>query len=206
MDMKRLFTAILMIAAVLTSALAMSADEVLKRASSALTSGNGVTAAFTAVSDGGNALKGTFSMAGRKFALITPEYASWYNGSDLWSFSDQTGETTLSTPTADELLEINPFEIVSRYSQSFTAKGVKAPDGKEAVALTPKSKNATVKRAVVTVSKSTWLPTSIVIDFASGGNITVNVTSISKPAAPIGQTVFEYPLMMYQGVEVIDLR
>ncbi len=204
--MKRHLTAIMLLIAACAVSMAMTADEVLRKASSALTSGNGVTAAFTAVSDGGNAVKGSFTMAGRRFSLITPEYASWYNGQDLWSFSDQTGETTLSTPTPDELLEINPFEIISRYSRSFSAKNAKAPEGKAAVALTPKAKNSTVKRAVVTVSQSTWLPTSIVIEFASGGDITVNVTSISKLAAPIGLSVFEYPLMMYQGVDVIDLR
>jgi len=188
------------------AAMAMSADEVLRNASGAITSGNGVTAAFSVVSDGGKALKGAFSMSGKKFSLVTPEYASWYNGQYLWSFSDQTGETTLSEPTIDELLEINPFEIISRYSEAYTAKSYKAPEGKAAVTLAPKAKNASVKRAVVTVSKSTWLPSSIVIDFSSGSSLSVDILSISKPGSPIGESVFEYPVMLYHGVEVIDLR
>lgn len=203
--MKRVLTTVFFMA-LMMSAFAMSAEEVLKNASRALTSGNGVNAAFSVVSDGGKAQKGSFSMSGKKFALVTPEYASWYNGSDLWSFSDQTGETTLSAPTPDELLEINPFEIISRYSEAYAAKSVKASEGKASVALSPKDKSASVKRAVVTVSKATWLPTSIVIDFASGGSLSVDIISISKPASPIGDGVFAYPLMLYQGVEVIDLR
>lgn len=204
--MRRILVSIIMIASAFAAALAVSADETLKKASEALTSGNGVTATFSLASDDGGVAKGAFTMAGKKFAIITPEYASWYNGADLWSFSDQTGETTLSTPSREELLEINPFEIISRYSQAYNAKNAKAPQGKAAVELRPKEKSASVKKAVITVSQSTWLPTSIVIDFASGASVSVNVLSISKPASPIGAAVFEYPLMMYQGVEVIDLR
>lgn len=192
--------------AVISIAMAMSADEVLRNAYKAITSGNGVTATFNVVSDGGKAQRGTFSMSGRKFSLVTPEYGSWYNGQDLWSFSDQTGETTLSDPTPDELLEINPFEIIGRYAEAYTAKSVNAPDGKAAVALTPKDKGASVKRAVVTVSKDTWLPTSIAIDFESGGAMSVNIVSISKPGSRIDASVFTYPVMLYQGVEVVDLR
>ncbi|MCM1452479.1 MAG: hypothetical protein NC102_09475 [Clostridium sp.] len=204
--MKRLFSIILIFAAALLQAWALSADEVLKNSSKALTSGNGVTASFIAVSDGGSPLKGSFTMAGKKFALVTPEYASWYNGENLWSFSDQTGETSLSIPSEEELLEINPFEIISQYSRRFSVKSAKAPEGKAAVALVPKGKDSSVERAIVTVSKSTWLPSSIVIEFSSGQSISVEITSISKPSAPIGSAVFEYPLMLYQGVEVIDLR
>lgn len=204
--MKRLFSAVLLLVTVLASAWAISAGDVLKNASEALMSGNGVTASFSLISDGGSPVKGTFTMAGRKFAIITPDYASWYNGKDLWSFSDQTGETTLSTPTEQELLEINPFEIISRYSQAYSVRNSKAPEGKAAVELVPKDKKTSVKRAVVTVSKSNWLPSSIVIEFASDTSVSVNILSISKPANPIGLSVFEYPLMLYQGVEVIDLR
>lgn len=204
--MRRVLIAILALASTWSAALALSAEDVLKNASAAITSGNGVTASFTVVSDGGKPLKGTFSMAGKKFSLVTAEYASWYNGTDLWSYSDQTGETTLSTPTDEELLEINPFEIISRYTQAYNVRSVKASADKAGVALTPKRKDASVKRAVVTVEKSTWLPSSIVIEFASGGSLSVSIISISKPGSPIAMSVFEYPLMLYQGVEVIDLR
>lgn len=204
--MKRISAFILMLATAIAASWAISADEALKNASEALTSGNGVTATFSLASDGGAVVKGSFTMAGKKFAIVTPEYASWYNGVDLWSFSDQTGETTLSTPSQEELLEINPFEIISHYSQAYTAKNVKAPEGKVGVELKPKGKNASVKKAVITLSESTWLPSSIVIDFASSSSVSVSVISIAKPASPIGLSVFEYPLMLYQGVEVIDLR
>lgn len=195
-----------MLATAAVGVLAISAEEVLKNAASALTQGNGVTATFNVASDGGSPVKGQFTMDGQKFAMVTPEYASWYNGHDLWSFSDQTGETTLSNPTPEELLEINPFEIIKNYSKAYSAKSGKAPQGKSTVILAPKAKNATVKRAVVTVLQSTWLPTSIVVDFVSGSSVSVEVNSISKPGSPIGATVFEYPVMLYQGVEVIDLR
>ena len=184
---------------------AITADQVLAKTVAKINGSPSISASFTATTGDGARTTGTYTMSGRCFSLVSNDYASWYDGSNLWSYSRASGETSLSAPTADELIEINPLEVISSSSKSFKAKLLKQDSSKYTLELTPVRKDASVSRAIVTISAQTWLPVSVDASFSNSARM-----SIAIPSAKIGnalpKSAFTYPAARYKGVEVIDLR
>lgn len=54
-------------------------------------------------------ITGSITVHGEQFVLSALDYDAAYDGSTLYLWQPDTEEFTLSTPTAEELLEINPF-------------------------------------------------------------------------------------------------
>ncbi len=183
----------------------MTADQVLQKTARQISKAPSLSATFTATTGDGARTSGTYTMSGRCFSLVSGNYASWYDGSNLWSYSRASGETSLTAPTAEELIEINPLQVITGNSRSYKAKMISQDKNKYVLELTPLSKSSSVSRAIVTISARTWLPVSVDASFSNSARI-----SISIPSAKIGKALpkstFTYPAARYKGVEVIDLR
>lgn len=183
----------------------MTADQVLQKTARQISKAPSLSATFTATTGDGARTSGTYTMSGKCFSLVSGNYASWYDGSNLWSYSRASGETSLTAPTAEELIEINPLQVISGNSRSYKAKMISQDKNKYVLELTPLSKSSSVSRAIVTISARTWLPVSVDASFSNSARI-----SISIPSAKIGKALpkstFTYPAARYKGVEVIDLR
>ena len=54
-------------------------------------------------------ITGSITVHGEQFLLSALDYDAAYDGSTLYLWQPDTEELTLSTPTEDELLEVNPF-------------------------------------------------------------------------------------------------
>ena len=54
-------------------------------------------------------ITGSITVHGEQFLLSALDYDAAYDGSTLYLWQPDTQELTLSTPTAEELLEVNPF-------------------------------------------------------------------------------------------------
>ena len=54
-------------------------------------------------------ITGTITVHGEKFVLSALDYDAAYDGKTFYLWQPDTEELTLSTPTKEELLEINPF-------------------------------------------------------------------------------------------------
>lgn len=197
--MKTKVTAILMALLLPMIAYATSANDALAKASAKITSANSITAKFT------GSAAGTLTVSGQKFAMVTGGFGVWYNGKDMYTYSKQSGETAITTPTKAELIESNPIEIIKAYKNNFTATKVSETGGKITIKLTPKRKSDNVKSATLVLNTSTWLPVSIDLTFSSNQRMTVNITSITEGNA-MAASVFEYPKAKYPGVEIVDLR
>lgn len=196
--MKKFLT--IMIALVLPAmAWALTAQEVLQRAASKIQTTGALTAKFT------GSTAGTLVTSGKKFSIDAGGFGIWYNGSDMWTYSNQTGETTITTPTPAELLETNPMEIIKSYSSKFNATKVSEGQGKCTLKLTPKAKGENVRTATLVINTSTWLPSSIDLVMNNGSRFTLNIISITEGKA-VSPACFEYPQKNYPGIEVVDLR
>lgn len=187
------------------AASAVTAKDALDKTSQKVNSAGAVTAKFTATGDGAT-ISGTLTMAKQKFCMLGDDFGVWYNGTDLWSYSVQAGETSLSCPLADELMEINPFYIIRNYSNIYTASKVSEGKGKYVVKLQSVKKGAMVSTAIVTIDTSTWLPARIDVTFANGNTLAIAISdAVISDKAP-GASTFEYPANKYPAIEVIDLR
>ena len=183
-----------------------TANDVLSKTSLKINSAKSLTAKFTATASEGKSTNGTLTISGRKFAMTADGYGVWYNGTDMWSYYANNKETSLTSPTDSELLEINPLMIVNQYAKNFKATIVSKSNNSYTVALTPISKSNTVRKAILVISTSTWLPTSIDATFSNNTSLKIKIISITEGKVAPAKSVFEYPKAKYTGVEVIDLR
>ena len=206
--MKRYFRYILMgMMAVIVafSASAQTADGMLKKAAAAINGAGGLTASFT-LDYGQQKMTGTLKASGRKFALQTSSTSTWYDGKSMWTYNPNTKETTLMTPTPQEVGEANPLAIVNSYSSAFTASFAKSQTkGSKTVVLTPKSKQSGYKSVHVTIPDGTSFPSKLVVIPGSGQKVTVSVSQV-KTGQKLPESSFVYPKSKYPKVEIVDLR
>ncbi len=201
---------IILLLGVLLSTLSISfaaetADAVLRKAASRISSGEGISASFTLDSDG-RKVSGTLKAEGKKLAIETGSSSTWYDGKTMWTYNPRTAETTVMLPTAQEVAEANPLSIINNYAATFTASFAKTQTkGSKTIVLSPKSKKSGYKSVYVTIPDGSGLPSLIVINPQSGRKITV---SIAKAALhnKFAASTFTYPKAKYPKAEIIDLR
>lgn len=185
--------------------MAVTAPEVLRKAS--LTAGNakGISGTFT-ITAGGRGMSGTLKASGNRFYLSTPAASTWYNGKYMWTYNASSKETTLMVPTAAELSEINPMMYLKSYSSEYTAAFSKnGTKGSYVVLLSPKSRKNVIRSVEVTINSRTWKPSKFVITGKDNSRTTVTVKTLSYTAVTFTAD-FEYPKSRLKGVPVIDLR
>ncbi len=207
--MKRYFRYILGVLMIFGVALSLSAaetaDEVLKKAAKAINNAGGLTASFS-LDYGQQKLSGTLKASGKKFALQTASNSTWYDGKSMWTYNSKSNETTLMTPTAQEVGEANPLSIVNSYSASFTAAFAKSQaKGSKTLVLTPKSKHLGYKSVHVTIPDGSSFPTKLVIIPSSGQKVTVTISQV-KTGVKLAESTFVYPKSKFPKAEIVDLR
>lgn len=183
---------------------ALTAEQVAQKAAAVISGAKGINATFSMRLNGKN-VKGTLKSSGQKFSVILPQVSTWYNGKTLYTYNPRTMETTVITPTAQELLESNPLLYVKGgaggYSYSFSP--VKR-NGKYVIDLVPRSKKSGVRKLTFTINSSNFLTERIIVTTASGST-TVDVTSF-KAVNALPASEFEYPKSKYPKAEIVDLR
>lgn len=181
-----------------------SAANIYSQAVAKLKNAGGLTASFTMKSSQG-VISGTLKSQGGKFAIVTKSYSTWYDGKSMWSYNPSSGETTLTRPSAADITSTNPMALLSssgNYNVSFAKNKVA---GAYRLILTPKSNKEGIKRIVVTLNSSSYLPTAFDVTPSSGARITVGISSI-KTGQKLPSSSFTYPKKKYSKVPVVDLR
>ncbi|MDO4320750.1 MAG: LolA-like putative outer membrane lipoprotein chaperone [Bacteroidales bacterium] len=145
------------------------------------------------------------TIAKQKFTMSTPQMHVWYDGKTQWTYAIESAELSITEPTADELLESNPFAILNHYAKAYTCRLLAAEDGMKRVELAAKSKSASVRKAVVTINPKTDLPVKVVMTLSNGRVIAATVTGITTGSAKPAST-FIYNKSKFPAKEIIDLR
>ncbi len=184
----------------------ISAAQVMSNTIKAINAAPSLQAQFTAITSDRSSASGTLVMRGDRFSMVTPDFGTWYDGSSMWSYYKKSGETSLTTPTDEELLEANPFFIVNNYLSYYKPRITKHAAGIYVIRLEPKSKNTTIKGADITIESSSWLPKAVKATFSNGSGISVDIKSMQVLSHPLPYSAFAYPASKYPGIEVIDLR
>lgn len=163
-----------------------------------------LTVRFT-LSEGAERSAGTLRLSGDKFvAALDGGITTWYDGTTQWVFNPKVDEMTVSTPSPDELATVNPFVIVAGLQKSYVPKHLKAPANRYAIELTPISKGADIKKAVITVD-SRYFPVQAAITLSNGHTASIKITSITN-GNKLAQNYFRPDKNKYRSAEWIDLR
>lgn len=75
------------------------------------------------INEEGVRINGKLLMEGEKFVYDTEEMKIWYDGNTQWTLQIGSGynELYINTPTPEEQLVINPYRLLNRYKEYFTA-------------------------------------------------------------------------------------
>lgn len=201
---KLLALLILVIGSVLTIEAAETAAQVMSRASTAFRNAKAIKADFK-LSGAMGATSGTFTYSTGKFALVTGAACTWYNGRTMWTYNPRTAETTIMTPTAEEVASNNPFAIIGSLSDSFTPAYAKSqPAGTIVLVLLPKKAKSQIKKCVLTLDKKRLTPLKVQLTDKSGSStLTVSKYVVGGKFA---SSEFEYPKGKYPKAAIVDLR
>lgn len=184
---------------------ATTAQDVLSKAVAKINSAKGISCSFT-ISLNGKGTKGILKAAGNKFAITTPSYSSWYDGSKMWTYNSSTQETTLVKPSASELAETNPLCYLRNYSKSFKAAFAKTKQqGKHILLLTPLKRNLGIKTITLHISTKSGLPERMKINMSNGTSTDIALSNI-KCGVSLPAATFIYPAKKYPKAEIVDLR
>lgn len=179
-------------------------EATLKQASDKLTSAKSIQASFSITGQGG-IVNGTIVMSGSKFKMAAPQFTIWFDGHTQWTYAADQQETTVTTPTAEELQQINPLQILQSFRAAYRAEPQKAPSGTCKIKLTAKSADAAIRSAVVTLKTSTLYPESISLTLSNNTTANIKISGLK-----VGQTLplstFRYDSKTYPKAEIIDLR
>lgn len=98
---------------------------------------------------------GEITMQGKQFRLTMFDTEAAYDGTTLYVYSASSDELTLSTPTADELTEANPFLYAQALAKVCTVSERAAKDNTQTViTLTPNDQTAGIQRFTLRLKKT----------------------------------------------------
>lgn len=202
---KTLLTLILALCTLYMSG-APTASSILERTSDKITKARSITAEYT-ISSANAKDKGRIVLASGKFTLTSSTLRTWYDGLTLWTYSPELGEVNITHPTSEELMEINPFAIISTYKSVYDAslKG-ETPKGYYIVELTPKKKSqSTFAKATIEIDGVTYYPKNIILTLPDSSTIDIEVNSVVT-GNMISQKTFVFDQSELPDAEIIDLR
>ncbi len=186
------------------SAASLTPEQVAQKAASVINTSKGLSAEFS-MTMGGKTTRGSIKSAGTKFVVSMPEVSTWYNGKSLYTYNPRTSETTLITPTAQELAESNPLLYIKSGGAGFTYKfSTVKRQGKYIIDLLPKNNRTGIRKMTFTVNSSNFHVEKIAVDTSAGSTV-VTITSF-KTGLTLPASDFEYPKSKYPKAEIVDLR
>lgn len=190
------------------------AKAVLDKTAEAFRKAGGVKADFTikvvknGLAEGSES--GTIQLKGEKFVLKTSDVVTWFDGKTQWSYVIKNDEVNVSTPTQEELQQINPYTFLYIYQKGFSYKlgAVKTYRGKAVweVVLTAKDKKQDLERIILYVTQDTYAPLYILLQ-QRGQQTRSEITVTSyQTRQNYADGIFTFDRKQYPGVEIIDLR
>ncbi|MDE5929366.1 MAG: outer-membrane lipoprotein carrier protein LolA [Muribaculaceae bacterium] len=201
--MKRIVIFIIMFAGLVAAAFAATPQQQLSAAAKKLSDAASVSATFTMKTNGGRGgqVRGSMQMARKACTVSAGGMTMWYDGTTQWVYSVASQEVTVTRPELADLLESNPFVLISGYASHFN---VSAGDGPCAV-LTPKNKMSSgIESAKIWFDAAGW-PSRIYVRFQSDSTIDVTVDKISVGKA-MPASAFRFDAAKYPEADIIDLR
>lgn len=179
------------------------ATAIMERCAAALAKPAACRIMFT-IDDGKGSPQGTLIYSGNRFKMETPAMTIWYDSKNQWTYIHEQNEVNITMPTAEEVAESNPFELIRNFGSNFKCKMIATNATANIIELTPKDKDAAVSSVVLTVKKNDGMPSAMEISFSNGSVSVIRIKSISS--VKVTGNLFTFPQKKYPGVEIVDLR
>lgn len=203
--MTRLLTTVLLTLTAWTFAgAAGNGADIMDRCAAKFRDAQSVTVDF-AIAHSAGSDKGTLTMSKKLFKIVTPAMSIWFDGKTQWTYMTDNNEVNITEPTGEELMESNPFEVISMFGTHFNCRALQSSPGSNIVELTPKNSGMTIASAKITISKSTGWPTAMTIVFDGGNTTSISISKVTVGNA-LPQSQFRYDSRLHPKAEIIDLR
>ena len=178
---------------------AADARRILDKAAAKVSIKSGATANFTITGNKMGTQSGTISIKGNKFCARTSNAIMWYNGKTQWVYNKKSDEVNVSSPSASQQQQMNPYTFLTLYKKGYTMSLTNAASGYQ-VHLTGKGKS--ISEMYVLVDKSYNIKQ--VKMKQKNGWVTINISGFK--AGAISDSAFTFNSKDYPKAEVIDLR
>lgn len=203
MTQKRLLLGLLLVVCNFTIGHAqLTARQVLDKCAATVSSEQGVQADFLMTSAQYGDTNGTISIKGKKFFASTTVAKIWFDGTTLWTYMTKNDEVNVTTPTAEQLQTLNPYNFINMYKSGFTMTMTKSSTV-YTVHLTATDASSKVKELFITVDSQSYAPKEIKMLTGNRWS-TFTVSNLKSKSLP--ETMFRFNPSDYPDAEVIDLR
>ena len=148
--------------------------------------------------------KGMMYLQGDAFRLEMGTLTAVYQGGTLSYYDSSEATFTISRPSADELMLINPLYVLRSRAKGFAPQSLSVTSSQEVVRFTPQQKS-NISRVVTTFQTSNGIPTQLVFTAKDKSVLTARVAKVS-PRTAYAASFFTLSAKSYPGCEVVDLR
>ncbi len=213
---KRICSSLFLLFCLISSLLADNqATGILEKAKDKLDTPYPTVASFTFVDEDSQSktefhTHGSFISLGNKFVLNLPDSKSWYNGTSLWTYIKAHDEVTISTPSKDEALAMNPAKLIEMYMKVFDCEYLKMEtltNGQKAhhIRMNNNKRNVPIKSIDVWIDEKDFTLKRINISTNDGKKQGI-ILSEMKMDKSIPTDIFNFDNKQFPNVEIIDLR
>lgn len=124
----------------------------------------------------------------------------------ILSYHDSEQETlTISQPTEEELIQINPLHFVRSNGKGFNCQTLPSVKHGEVIGLTPQKKTNGLKQVEVVLKRTNGAPSEITIIGEDDARLIVRIISI-EPTSNQPASTFTLEPKQFPNSEVVDLR
>lgn len=212
MKIRNIFFTLVAACAVSVSGFAQTARQVLDQTASKLRTSGGVEASFEGTQFKGQheagSTAGCLQVQGSKFKISSNNMTTWFDGHTQWTMLTGSDEVNVSTPTAAELQQVNPYTFLNLYKNGYNLKLANTNyHGKACheVRLLAQNHTNAIQLLIAVIDKQTHLPYSIRIKDNNGEWTRIRVNGIHTHRK-WNDAHFRFNQKNHPGIEVIDLR
>ena len=194
-----LMTALLLFGA---AAFAQKASTVLDKCAATVSNSGGVSANFTMASAQYGDATGTLSIKGKKFHMRSNATTMWFDGTTLWTYVASNEEVSITTPTAQQLQTLNPYNFINLYKKGYSTTMTTSASAYN-VHLTATDAQHKISEAFISVDKTSYAPKEIKMLVGTKWT-TFTISGLKKEN--IDDSKFRFDAKSYPDAEIIDLR
>lgn len=200
--MKRIVLSLFFVCGLFLSVSAQSAKEVLDKCAATVSSKDGIQADFTMSSAQYASTSGSISVKGQMFCASTSVASMWFDGKTLWTYMAKNDEVSVTTPSAERLQTLNPYNFINLYKNGFkyTMNKTKSEFN---VHLTSKDKKRNVQEMFIIVDRDSYHPKEVkILQKQKWTTFTISNLKTAK----LSDDTFRFNSKDFPSAEVIDLR
>ncbi len=156
----------------------------------------------------GESISGKMVLAGERFKIESAVMDTWFDGKTQWTYNPSTNEVSITEPTDEEILQVNPLAIINAFKSGYNVnigQSERQDPRFDLLVLTPKNDDADIKRVEISVAKGVNNPSRIILRMADGSTLVLNLRKFVR-GGTFRVSDFTFMPSLHPDAQVIDLR